>query len=84
MHGWEPAGRWLSEGVPTLICMQSKRIRVDSATHEALKRLAVEMHTTMGHTVTLALRALRQDRVGAQLTDPLREDETDWLAADLG
>lgn len=67
-----------------LICMHSTSVRIDSATHEDLKRLAAELHTTVGNTVTLAVRALRQDRVGADLAVTLREDETDWLDADLG
>ena len=53
-------------------------------THEELKRLAAELHTTVGNTVTLAVRALRQDRVGDELAAPLRADETAWLDADLG
>ncbi|MGE0793901.1 MAG: hypothetical protein AB7O29_00990 [Acidimicrobiia bacterium] len=67
-----------------LICMQSTSVRIDVRTHEELKRLAVELHTTVGNTVSLAVRALRQDRVGTDLTTPLREDETAWLDADLG
>jgi hypothetical protein len=35
-------------------------------------------------TVTLAMRALRQDLVGAELATPLREEEVSWLDADLG
>ncbi len=53
-------------------------------THEELKRLADELGTTVGRTVGLAVRALRQDRVGEQLAQPLRADETAWLDADLG
>ena len=67
-----------------LIRMQSTSVRIDTATHEELKRLASELHTTVGNTVTLAVRALRQDRVGAELSTPLRSDETTWLDADLG
>lgn len=67
-----------------LMCMQSTSVRVDTATHEELKRLAAELHTTVGNTVTLAVRALRQDRVGTQLATPLRDDESAWLDADLG
>lgn len=67
-----------------LICMQSTSVRIDGATHEELKRLAAEMNTTVGNTVTLAVRALRQDRVGEELSTPLREDETSWLDADFG
>lgn len=67
-----------------LFCMHSTSVRIDVSTHEELKRLAAELHTTVGNTVTLAVRALRQDRVGAELSAPLRKDEADWLDADLG
>jgi len=67
-----------------LKCMQSTSVRIDAATHEQLKRLAAELHTTVGNAVTLAVRALRQDRVGAELAGPLRDDETAWLGAELG
>ena len=67
-----------------LICMQSTSVRIDVATHEELKRLAAELHTTVGHTVALAVRALRQDRIGDELHAPLRKDETAWLDADVG
>ncbi len=67
-----------------LICMQSTSVRIDTTTHEELKRLAAEMHTTVGNAVTLAVRALRQDRVGSDLSAPLRDDEVAWLDADLG
>lgn len=67
-----------------LMCMHSTSVRIDVATHEELKRLAAELHTTVGDTVSLAVRALRQDRIGAELSAPLRDDETTWLDADLG
>jgi predicted transcriptional regulator len=67
-----------------LICMQSTSVRIDTATHDELKRLAAELNTTVGNTVTLAVRALRQDRIGTDLAAPLRDDEIDWLDADLG
>jgi hypothetical protein len=67
-----------------LMCMHSTSVRIDVATHNDLKRLAVELNTTVGNTVTLAVRALRQDRIGSELSVPLREDETSWLDADLG
>lgn len=66
-----------------LICMQSTSVRIDTSTHEELKRLAAELHTTVGNTVALAVRALRQDRIGGDLATPLREDEIAWLDADL-
>jgi predicted transcriptional regulator len=67
-----------------LICMQSTSVRIDAETHQELKRLAHDLDTTVGHAVTLAVRALRQERVGEQLAQPLRADETSWLDADLG
>jgi predicted transcriptional regulator len=67
-----------------LICMQSTSVRIDAATHDELKRLASELDTTVGNTVTLAVRALRQDRVGSDLTASLRDDESAWLDAELG
>lgn len=67
-----------------LICMQSTSVRIDVSTHEDLKRLAVELNTTVGNTVTLAVRALRQDRIGLDLRSPLDTDEDLWLDADLG
>ena len=67
-----------------LICMQSTSVRIDGATHEELKRLAAEFDTTVGNTVALAVRALRQDRIGRQLRAPLLADEDVWLDAELG
>ena len=67
-----------------LFCMQSTSVRIDVSTHEELKRLAAEMSTTVGNAVTLAVRALRQDRIGSDLRSPLDADEALWLDADLG
>ena len=67
-----------------LICMQGTSVRIDASTHEELKRLAAELNTTVGNTVSIAVRALRQDRIGDELNTPLRNDETAWLDADLG
>jgi hypothetical protein len=67
-----------------LICMHSTSVRIDAATHDDLKRLAAQMNTTVGNTVTLAVRALRQARIGADLESPLRHDEQAWLDAELG
>ena len=67
-----------------LICMHSTSVRIDASTHEDLKRLAAELNTTVGKTVTLAVRALRQDRIGFDLRSPLSDDEAMWLDAELG
>ena len=67
-----------------LIHMQSTSVRIDQATHQELKRLASELGSTVGETVALAVRRLRQDRIGAELKGSLTGDEVDWLDADLG
>jgi hypothetical protein len=67
-----------------LICMQSTSVRIDQATHRELKRLAHQLGTTVGETVALAVRRLRQDRIGQELTATIRPDQADWLDADLG
>lgn len=64
--------------------MQSTSVRVDVGTHEEIKRLANELGATVGETVALAVRHLRQERLGHELTAPLREDEAAWLDAELG
>jgi len=67
-----------------LLCMQSTSVRIDRATHQELKRLADELGTTVGETVALAVRRLRQDMIGEELTAVLTKVEIDWLDADLG
>ena len=67
-----------------LMCMHSTSVRIDGATHEDLKRLAAELNTTVGNAVTLAVRALRQDRIGSDLSADLRANEAAWLDAELG
>ena len=66
------------------IWMQSTNVRIDASTHDDLKRLAAELKTTVGNTVTLAVRALLQERIGADLREPLRDDEEIWLDAEFG
>lgn len=67
-----------------LICMQGTSVRIDRETHLELKRLAAKYNLTVGGTVKVALKALRQQRMGAELTQPLHPDESAWLLADLG
>lgn len=64
--------------------MQSTSVRIDAATHEEIKRLASELGTSVGDTVALAVRRLRQERMGRELAAPLSDDEITWLDADLG
>lgn len=67
-----------------IFCMQSTKVRIDTATHRELRRLASEYQTTVGNTVKIAVRALRQERLGADLRHPLRDDETAWLDTEFG
>lgn len=67
-----------------LNCMASTSVRIDTTTHQELKRLAVELGSTVGDTVALAVRRLRQDQIGSQLAAELTDDESGWLDADLG
>lgn len=64
--------------------MHSTSVRIDAATHRELKKLAALLGTTVGGTVALAVRRLRQDEIGAELRGDLTEAEADWLDADLG
>ena len=67
-----------------LICMQSTSVRIDTVTHQELKRLASKLGTTVGETVALAVRRLGQDRIGAELAASPTSNEVEWLDADLG
>jgi len=67
-----------------MFCMQSTSVRVDVVTHEEIKRLARELGATVGETVALAVRRLRQERMGLELVASLRDDESAWLDAELG
>ncbi len=64
--------------------MQSTSVRIDAATHRELKKLATRLGTSVGDTVTLAVRRLRQNEIGAELSGELTGGETAWLGADLG
>lgn len=64
--------------------MQSTSVRVDVATHRQLKKLAASLGTSVGDTVALAVRRLRQDHIGADLRSELTTSEVVWLDADLG
>ena len=64
--------------------MQSTSVRIDVTTHRELKELAASLGTTVGDTVALAVRRLRQDKIGAELHGELTDEEVSWLDADLG
>jgi hypothetical protein len=62
----------------------TKMLRVSERTHEGFKREAERRGETIDSVASAALRALRQKEMGRQLTERLREDEQNWLDADLG
>ncbi len=66
-----------------LLGMQSTSVRIDVETHERLKALAAELGATVGETVAVAVRHLRQERIGADLVGSQTQQDTDWLDADL-
>ncbi len=53
-------------------------------THQEIKKLASTLGATVGDTVALAVRRLRQELIGNDLRGGLTDDETRWLDADLG
>ena len=63
--------------------MRSTSVRVDVETHQELKKLAAHRGTTVGETVKVAVRRMRQDLIGEQLRGGLSEAESAWLDADL-
>lgn len=64
--------------------MPSTSVRIDVTTHRELKRLASSLGTSVGDTVALAVRRLRQDQIAADLRDDLSAQDAAWLDADLG
>ena len=63
---------------------ETTTIRISRDTHARVTRLAAERHETIDELVSSALRALRQDGMGRDLSEELTEDETAWLDADAG
>ena len=51
--------------------MSTTTIRVDRATHQELKRLARERHSTVAETVARAVRVLRQEQMAIDLAQRL-------------
>ena len=63
--------------------MPSTRIQIDVSTHRELKKLAVALGATVGDTVALAVRRLRQNQIGADGGVESTKAEMAWLDADL-
>lgn len=57
-------------------------VRVDRSTHDTLKRLASDRGSTVTEALARAVRLLRQEQMGAELSTDLRPDEEEWLDAD--
>jgi len=64
--------------------MQSTSVRIDKETHLELKRLADQVGATVGETVALAVRSLRQEKMGESLANELDTEEITWLDAEIG
>jgi len=67
-----------------LIRMQSTSVRIDVDTHRELKALAEQLGRSVGDTVALAVRGLRQQQMGRDLSTSLTPQEQAWLDADFG
>ena len=69
-----------------IVCLRLERakVRIDHTTHKELKRLAAELGATVGQTVAIAVRGLREESFGEELPADLTETEVEWLDADLG
>ena len=63
--------------------MHSTSVRIDVRTHQELKKLSASLGATVGDTVALAVRRLRQEQMGAELRAQPTEAEAAWLDADL-
>jgi len=62
----------------------STSVRIDVSTHRELKKLASSLGTSVGDTVALAVRRLRQDQIAADLRGDLSAPDEAWLNAHLG
>ena len=62
--------------------MSSASVRIDVATHEEVKQLAAALGTSMGATIALAVRSLRQDRIGEELASAFTSGDSVWLDGD--
>ena len=63
---------------------ETTTVRIDRSTHDTLKRLARERHTTVTDAVARAVRLLQQEQIGTELAGDLNPGESEWLDADIG
>jgi hypothetical protein len=64
--------------------MHTTSVRIDIETHQELKRMAEDLHLSVGETVRYAVRRLHQAQMGGQLAASLTAQEVEWLDADFG
>src|SRR5690554_4770697 len=86
LHGGEVL--WTCIHMCMQVCMlwgmASTSVRIDRSTHDELKELARSLGTTVGDTVAIAVKGLRQEMIGQDLRRELSTEDTEWLDADLG
>ena len=61
-----------------------RMLRVSDRTHAGFREEARRRGVTIDQVAVAALRALRQREMGAQLAEPLTDDEVEWLDAPRG
>lgn len=63
---------------------ETTTIRISRETHARVTRMAAERHETIDETVSMAIRALRQDAMARDLAADLTDEEKAWLDAEAG
>ena len=59
--------------------MRTTSVRIDLQTHGDLKRLAFDLHLSVGETVRYAVRRLNQAIIGEELRAAFTTEESAWL-----
>jgi Arc/MetJ-type ribon-helix-helix transcriptional regulator len=59
--------------------MRTTSVQIDLQTHGDLKRLASDLHLSVGETVRYAVRRLNQAIIGEELRAALTTEELAWL-----
>ena len=67
----------------TGVMAADRMLRVSDRTHAGFREEARRRGVTIDEVAAAALRALRQREIGAQLAEPLTDDEVQWLDAPL-
>jgi Arc/MetJ-type ribon-helix-helix transcriptional regulator len=59
--------------------MRTTSVQIDLQTHGDLKRLASDLHLSVGETVRYAVRRLNQAIIGEELRAALTTEDLAWL-----